>query len=59
MEIEAYDPISKRYLHAMRTAECAVGELVLIDGNNAARNDSILSIYDAQDAHFTKRISCC
>jgi len=59
MEIEAYDPMSERYLHAMSTAECAVGELVLIDGNDAARNDSILSIYNAQDTYFTKRISCC
>ena len=59
MEIEAYDPISKRYLHAMPTAECAVGELVLIDGNDAARNESTLKIYNAQDGYFSKQISCC
>jgi len=59
MEIEAYDPISERYLHAMPTAECAVGELMLIDGNDAERNKSTLSIYNTQDAYFTKQISCC
>jgi len=59
MEITAYDPISERYLYAMPTAECAVGELVFIDDYEAARNESTLRIYNATDNYFTKRISCC
>ena len=57
--IEVYDRMSDRYLHAMPTAECAVGELIFIDKDDSARNDSSLKIHGAKHPYFDKDLSCC
>ena len=57
--IQAYDPASGRYLHAMPTAECAVGELMFITEDDSARNESSLKINGAKHPHFKRDLVCC
>jgi len=57
--ITLYDPVSRRYIHAMPTADCAVGELMFVDKDDPARNISTFKIHDGMHPYFNKELSCC
>lgn len=59
LEFEMYDPITQKYLCALPTPYCAVGELALVDKNDKGRNVSTFKIYRDSDKYFQKKFICC